>query len=149
MKDFLVDIVEHTQPLGLTLVKITGDDQSTTVEAHSEDRQTLLLSATFHKPNAAFAGVFGMPNLSKLKTILDIPEYKEDPAIRINTRTENGVSKPAGVHFENKKGDFQNDYRFMGDNLVTEMVKGVKFKDTFQTGTLTPARGFFSAILLE
>jgi hypothetical protein len=128
MKDFLVDIVEHTQPLGLTLVKITGDDQSTVLEAHSEDKKTLLLSATFHNPNAAFAGVFGMPNLQKLKTILDIPEYKEDPEIKLNTRTENGVTKPAGIHFENKSGDFQNDYRFMGDNLVTEMVKSVKFK---------------------
>lgn len=127
MKDFLVDIVEHTQPLSLNLVKITGTKDSTVLEANSEDKKTLVLRATFNNVHADFAGVFGMPNLNKLKTILDIPEYRDDAKLSITTKNENNVVKPAGIHFENKNGDFQNDYRFMSENLVNEMIKSAKF----------------------
>lgn len=129
MRDFLVDIVEHTQPLGLNLVKITGDDQSTVLDARSEDKQTLFLKASFNVAHPDFAGTFGMPNLAKLKTILDIPEYKQDAQITLNTKTEDGVKKASGLHFENKTGDFLNDYRFMGDTLVSEVVPSSKLKD--------------------
>lgn len=129
MRDFLVDIVEHTQPLGLNLVKVTGDDKETTLDARSEDKKTLFFRASFNEAHPDFQGLFGMPNMAKLKSILDIPEYKQDANITMTTRNEDGVSKISGLHFENKTGDFTNDYRFMGDNLVSEMVPTSRLKD--------------------
>ena len=86
MKDYLQDIVAHTHALGIIdLVKITGTDQETTVEAIAEDR-SVIVQAKFNNPVPEFIGLFGMPNLGKLNTILNIPEYKEDAKITLNTQ---------------------------------------------------------------
>ena len=128
MKDALLDIVQHTHNLGvIDLVKITGTDKETTINAIAEDR-SVILDAVFHNPVANFVGVFGMPNLSKLNTILNLPVYQEDAQLTINRQVNNGVSEPSGIHFETKVGDFKNDYRFMGSGVVNEKVKTVKFK---------------------
>ena len=49
MKDYLLDIVQHTHSLGfISLVKITGDDKETTIEGLAEDR-SVILKGMFHK----------------------------------------------------------------------------------------------------
>ena len=127
MKDFLQDIVQHTHGLGnIDLVKITGTAQETAINAIAEDR-SVILEAKFKAPIAEFTGTFGMPNLGKLNTILNIPEYKEDAKLSINTQDRNGETVPVGVHFENKNGDFKNDYRFMTAEIINEKLKAVKF----------------------
>ena len=40
----------------------------------------------------------------------------------------NGATVPTGIHFENEKGDFKNDYRFMNAEIINEKLKTVKFK---------------------
>ena len=46
MKDILQDIVAHTHSLGfLPLVKISGEDKTTTIESMAEDR-SVIVSAT-------------------------------------------------------------------------------------------------------
>ena len=128
MKDYLQDIVQHTHGLGfIDLVKITGTDTTTAIDAVSEDR-IAIIQAQFHNPVPEFVGTFGMPNLGKLNTILNIPEYKEDAKISVTKQDYNGESTPSGVHFENKAGDFKNEYRFMLANVVTDKLKAVKFK---------------------
>lgn len=127
MKDFLLDIVSHTLPLTISLVKITGDDSSTIVEATADDR-SVILKGTFKTPNTNFNGVFGMPNMQKLNTILNIPEYKENAKIDLQTQDRNGETVPTGLHFENESGDFKNDYRFMSTEVINEKLKSVKFK---------------------
>lgn len=125
MRDYLLDIVQHTHGLGfIDLVKITGTDSATQINAVSEDR-IAIIEAQFHNPIPEFLGTFGMPNLGKLNTILNIPEYKEDAKLSI-TKKDDGV--PGGVHFENKGGDFKNDYRFMSAEVVNDKLKTVKFK---------------------
>lgn len=125
MKDYLQDIVQHTHSLGfIDLVKITGTDAITSIDAVSEDR-IAIIQAQFHNPVPEFIGTFGMPNLGKLKTILDIPEYKEDATINI---TQKNTGEPDGISFKNKSGDFKNDYRLMTANVVTDKLKTVKFK---------------------
>lgn len=125
MKDHLQDIVQHTHSLGIIdLVKVVGTDSQTTIEAVSEERSAIV-QAQFHNPVAEFVGTFGMPNLGKLNTILNIPEYKEDAKLSI-TKKDDGA--PNGVHFENKAGDFKNDYRFMSAEIVNDKLKTVKFK---------------------
>lgn len=125
MKDYLQDIVHHTHSLGfIDLVKITGTDTTTSIDAVSEDR-IAIIQAQFHNPVPEFVGTFGMPNLGKLKTILDIPEYKEDATINI---TQKNTGEPDGISFKNKSGDFKNDYRLMTANVVNDKLKTVKFK---------------------
>lgn len=138
MKDFLVDIVSHTQALGvIDTVKITGDDKSTIMESVSDDKN-LIIKAKFHQPNADFAGVFGMPNLSKLNTLLNIPEYKEDAQIEVVIGPRNGVDVPTGLHFENSAGDFKNDYRFMTTEVVNAKIKTVTFQGATWHITMEP-----------
>ena len=128
MKDHLLDIVQHTHGLGvIDLVKITGTDSETQLEALAEDR-SVIVQAKFKGVVAEFVGTFGMPNLGKLNTILNIPEYKENAEISAATQDKEGVKVPVGVHFENKTGDFKNDYRFMSADIVNDKLKTVKFK---------------------
>ena len=128
MRDYLLDIVQHTHGLGIIdLVKITGTDSETVIDALAEDR-SVIVQAKFKNPVPEFVGTFGMPNLAKLNTILNIQEYKEDAQISVTKQDYNGESTPSGIHFENKAGDFKNDYRFMLANVVTDKLKAVKFK---------------------
>ena len=132
MKDYLQDIVAHTHALGIIdLVKITGTDQATTVEALAEDR-SVIVQAKFNNPVPEFVGLFGMPNLGKLNTILNIPEYKEDAQLTIISQDRNGKQVPVGLHFENKAGDFKNDYRFMVSEVISEKLKTVKMAKTLK-----------------
>ena len=124
MKDILLDIVQHTYGLGnIDLAKITGSDTETIINTIAEDR-SVILEAKFKNPVAEFIGTFGMPNLGKLNTILHIPEYNEDAQISITTQD----NMPSGIHFENKVGDFKNNYRFMQAEVVNEKLKAIKFK---------------------
>lgn len=128
MKDFLQDIVQHTHSLGfIDLVKINGTDEETVIEGLAEDR-SVIVQGKFKQPIAEFIGTFGMPNLSKLNILLNIPEYKEEAEISINTQERNGETVPVGLHFENARGDFKNDYRFMTSEVINDKLKTVKFK---------------------
>jgi hypothetical protein len=93
----------------------------------AEDR-SVIVQAKVHNPIPQFIGTFGMPQLGKLKVILDIPEYKDDSKITVTKQTRNEVEVPTGLHFENKAGDFKNDYRFMSAELINEQLKSVSFK---------------------
>jgi hypothetical protein len=125
MKDYLLDLVEHTHDLGsIDLVKITGSDKSTVIDGLAEDR-SVVIEGTFTQPHADFMGTFGMPNLSKLKILLNLQEYRENARLSL-TRKDTGVAD--GINFENATGDFKNNYRFMASEIVNEKLKTVKFK---------------------
>ena len=70
-----------------------------------------------------------MPNLDKLGVILKIQEYNEGAKITVNTQERNGEEVPVGIHFENAKGDFHNDYRYMSSEVVNDKLKSVTMKD--------------------
>ena len=128
MRDNLLDVVEHTFDLGcIELIKVTGTDTETQIDGLAEDR-SVVLSAQFKQPVMEFKGTFGMPNLSKLKILLGIPEYEKDAEITTTKQTRNGQEVPVGLHFANGTGDFQNDYRFMTSEIINEKLKTVKFK---------------------
>lgn len=128
MKDILTDIVSHTHSLGIIpLVKITGTEAETLIEAMAEDR-SVIINANTNSPVAEFNGTFGMPNLDKLNLHLKNPEYKENAKIEVVTAERNGEEIPVNLHFENQTGDFVNDYRFMNQQIVNEKLKSVKFK---------------------
>ena len=127
MKDYLLDLIQHTHGLGVVeLVKIDGTDTETKVSAYADDK-SVVVNGTFAAPIADFKGVFGMPNLSKLKTILGFDDYDDKATINV-TRNNEGV--PSAIHFETSTGDFVNDYRLMAKSIVEEKVKTVKFAGT-------------------
>ena len=128
MKDILQDIVAHTHALGfLNIVKVNGDDAQTGIDSMAEDR-SVIMQANTKNAQVEMKGTFGMPNLNKLDIHLKCPEYKDDATIDVVRQDRNGVQIPTGIHFENKTGDFKNDYRFMNAEIINEKLKTVKFK---------------------
>jgi hypothetical protein len=128
MKDNLQDLIKYTHGLGvIDLIKITGTDKETKINALSDDR-TVVVEGVMHNPVAEFIGTFGMPNLNKLQTILSFDDYDDKAKINVTSRTKEGESIPEAIHFETKAGDFVNDYRLMAKVIVEEKVQNVKFK---------------------
>jgi hypothetical protein len=125
MRDNLLDLVSHTLDLGcIDLIKIQGTDTETTVSALAEDN-SVVVQGRFHNPVADFIGTFGMPNLAKIKILLNLPEYRENAVLSL-TRTATG--EPDGVQFENATKDFRNNYRFMSSQAVNEKLKNNKMR---------------------
>lgn len=128
MKDILQDIIAHTHALSfLPLVKVTNDNDETLIESLADTR-SVVLSAKTNAPVKEFKGTFGMPNLDKLALHLKNPEYQTDANIEVVEGERNGETLPTHIHFSNKTGDFENDYRFMNRTQITEKLKDVKFK---------------------
>lgn len=125
MIDNLKDLITHTHDLGcIDLIKITGTDDETVVEGLAEDR-SVIIKAKFHNVIPEFKGVFGMPNMSNLKTILGLEVYAEDASVTVQ---QDDVKGPTGIRFVNSTGDFKNTYRFMVKDHVEEQLKSVKAK---------------------
>jgi len=125
MRDHLLDLVEHTYDLGcIDLIKIVGDTTSTQISGLAEDL-SVVVQAQYNNPVPEFIGTFGMPNLGKLKTLLNLQEYREDAKLAI---TKNSTGELDSLTFENKAGDFKNSYRFMTANVVNDKLKTAKFK---------------------
>lgn len=124
MRDYLLDLVEHTFDLGcIDLVKIVGTDAETQIVALAEDQSVVVLGK-YQNPVADFIGTFGMPNLSKLKTLLNLQEYRENAELSISRKAD---ATPEGINFKNQAGDFRNSYRFMSEQIVKEKLKTPKF----------------------
>lgn len=128
MKDILADIVAHTNKLGfLNIVKVVGTDEKTSISSMAEDR-TVVMYADTNEPQPAMIGTFGMPQLEKLRYLLDCEPYREDAHIELVEGERNGETIPVGLHFENKDKDFKNDYRFMNQDVINEKLKTITFR---------------------
>jgi hypothetical protein len=128
MRDYLLDLVQHTHDLGcIDTIKVTGDSNETIISSVADDR-SVIIEGKFLVPIAEFVGLFGMPNLNKLKILLNLGEYREDADISVVSQDRDGEVTPAGLHFQNKAGDFKNDYRFMTSKIAEEKLKTPKFR---------------------
>jgi len=139
MKDILSDIVSHTNKLGLfNIVKVTGTEDKTLIDSMADDR-TVIMYAETTNPYPQMIGTFGMPQLEKLRYLVEGKEYQDGAEISLVTADRNGETLPVGLHFENKDGDFKNDYRFMNQEIINEKLKTVKFKGVKWHVEVTPA----------
>lgn len=136
MRDYLLDIVEHTHDIGcIDVVKVVGDDKETVVHGIGTDNK-VVLKAEFKDPVPEFMGTFGMPNLAKLKILLNLQEYREDAKLSLTHKKDTG--EPDGVLFENASGDFKNNYRFMTASIVNAKLKTAMFRGTTWTIQFEP-----------
>jgi len=139
MKDLLKDIVSHTNKLGyLNTVKITGTEEKTLIDSMADDRSVIMYAVTAD-PYPELIGTFGMPQLEKLRYLIEGSEYQEGATIELVTGQRNGEEVPTGLHFENKDGDFENDYNFMGMAAINEKLKTVTFRGVKWDITVNPA----------
>lgn len=128
MKSILQDIVAHTNKLGfLNIVKVTGTAEKTLIDSMADDRSVVMYAETT-TPHPDMIGTYGMPQLEKLRYLLDGKEYQEGAKIEVVTGERNGETIPVGLHFENKDGDFKNDYRFMNQDVINEKLKKSTFR---------------------
>jgi hypothetical protein len=127
MKDYLLDLIQHTSIAEIDLVKITGTDKETVIAARAENK-SVVVEGTFKTPIVDFIGTFGMPNLSKLKTIVGFEEYDETSKISITRTQRDNEDIPTTIHFETNNGDFVNDYRLMTKSIVEEKVGKLTFR---------------------
>lgn len=138
MLDYLKDITQHTFGLGIIdLAKVTGTSEETEIESMAEDR-SVIVKAKLHNVMPQFIGQFGLPNLGKLNILLNLQEYREDAKLNIIYKGEGDAKVPSGLHFENKAGDFKNDYRFMSTEIINERLKSVKFRGVKWNVEFTP-----------
>lgn len=138
MIDILKEIISHTHGLGnIELVKVEGTASETKFAAMTQSR-SLVIRAAFKKVVPEMEGTFGLPNLGKLATILNIQEYKEDAAVSIATQTRGDEEVPATIIFENKAGDFRNEYRLQSKQIIEEQLPTPPFKGAKIDVTITP-----------
>ena len=119
MKDILQDIVAKTHALGfLNLVKVTGTDESTTIESMAEDRSVILTAITKDKVNEFGANIFGMPNLDKLALHL-----KAKVICIVSNKKKAALLKELGVEYRliNLKGMTQGMLVILGQKNIKKL----------------------------
>lgn len=131
MKDFLIDVVEHTVPLGaFEHLRVDGSDTETKISSTEKER-SVVLRAKMHATVPEFVGTFGVPNLNQLSTLFKIPEYQDDKAkLTVERRAVNNAEQPTTIKFENGAGDFKNEFRLMASNIIENIEPLLKFNVT-------------------
>ena len=131
MRDYLLDIVKHTLPLSaFNQLRIDAKADSTEISATETEKQ-LVLKARAHAAIPEFAGTFGLPNLSLLNTLLNIPEYDDTANIKVVAKNIDGVDVPFGIHFENATGDFKNEFRLMSQKVIESVEPQLQMRANF------------------
>lgn len=125
MFSILKEIVNYTLAVDLDLVRISGTPQQTVMQSVSADRN-IVLEARFNQPILEFASVLGLPNLSRLNVILNIPEYREDAQVTLSSNSSN---TPESISFANQVGDFFNTCRLMDTAAINSKIAAVSFKE--------------------
>lgn len=136
MKDNLQDLISHINGLSdIDTIKIMGTDEETSFATVSYDENgKIVVEGSFKEVDPNFNGVFGLPNLSKLKTILGLDDYQEDATIV--TKRDNDIAK--SIYFENKSKDFTNEYRLMPADIVSTKIGNILFKTPTYAVTFNP-----------
>jgi hypothetical protein len=124
MKDLLKDLLSHTAQLGgVDLIKIVGTQEETKIIT-KDSANSLMIYGKFKNAHSQFIGTFGMPNIQKLKNILEFEEYNDPTAITLMYKVDKGVptSVPETFHFETKEKDFVNEYRLMSEDIINKSM---------------------------
>ena len=111
MKDILQDLVAHTHSLGfIPLIKVNATGSKTEIEAMAEDR-SVIVQGTTKTPVGEFEGVFGMPNLSKLRKIINLEDYGNEATITVVNQLDRDGDLPAEIMYNHGTIMLQKFYR--------------------------------------
>jgi hypothetical protein len=136
MRDYLLDLVKHTIDVGpLDTIRIDGDAETTKVTGVAPEN-LFVLQGEFSAPVPEFVGTIGMPNLNKLKILLNLEEYREKSKLSISHKQD---GSPEVINFENSNGDFYNSYRLMSTSVINEKLKRGKFRGANWLIEFTPS----------
>ena len=139
MIDTLKEILAYTHSLGfLDLVKVVGTETTTELNAMASDR-TVVLNSKLVQPVTEFEGIFGLHDLSRLNTLVNIPEYRENATITVNHLKTADRLVPTGITFLNASKDFKNEYRFMSQEVVETQLPPRTRKDIHWDVTIQPS----------
>lgn len=139
MKDYLIDIVKHTANLGsFETLRVDGTATETKLSSTEKERK-VVLRAKLHSVIPEFEGLFGIPNLPLLNTLLNIPEYQDEGAkLTVDRKIVSTIDQPSTIKFENAAGDFKNEFRLMASNIIDNMEPLLKFNVTSWPCTFEP-----------
>lgn len=132
MRDILKDIVKHTHSLGIIqAVKVTTDNDTTTLDAMDDDR-TVVLRSTLHSRVPEFSGKFGLGRLGVLSGYLGYESRNNEGEVvtthvEIGRQERNGEEVPTEFNFT-IPGIMNANYRVIVSELVDAQIKTANFK---------------------
>ena len=129
IKDIFKDVLRHTHALGfIEMAKISGDEESTTIEAMDADK-TVILKGKLHNPVADFVEqTVGLSRMSVLDGYLKFPGFSDEGGnVSIETQERNGDDIPVEISFSSAEGH-TGSYRFMLADVINQQLKDIKFK---------------------
>ena len=127
IKDIFKDILRHTHALGfIEMVKISGDESSTTIEAMDADK-TVILQGKLHNPVADFVDqTVGLSRMSVLDGYLKFPGFVDEGSdVSVETQSRNGVDIPVQISFTSAEGH-SGSYRFMLADVINPQLKSLQ-----------------------
>ena len=154
IKDIFKDVLRHTHALGfIEMVKISGDETLTEIEAMDADK-TVILKGKLHNPVADFINqTVGLSRMSVLDGYLKFPGFGDENAkVSVETQSRNGEDIPVEISFESAEGH-SGSYRFMLADVINQQLKSVKMKDIPWDVTIVPTQknlkdlGYFNGVL--
>lgn len=127
IRDILLDILAHTNKLGIfEKVKITGTDTETVIETVDEEK-TVILKGVTNNPEPDFAdATIGLRRMDVLSGFLGVFKEETD-TVQVVNETRNGVDSPTEIEFVREDGTNAN-YRFMLADIINQQLKEIKFK---------------------
>lgn len=134
MINTLKDIVGHTLPVGLQTLRVDTTETGANIAGMATDRSLYVSGVVVGKPEG-MEGVFGVPNLQRLNTILQFEEYREEAVVTAQSTDSNTTS----INFNNSTNEFKNNYRLMSRNVVEDTIKVPKIRDMKWDVTVSPA----------
>lgn len=140
MKSVLLDIVKHTNGLGIIEnIKITGGPDGTELAA-MDAKKTVIMKAKLHDHVTDFDGEFGMGSLGLLSSLTKLSNYQgDDASIEVVRQERNGTEMPTTLVFKDADGN-KDQYRFMSKEIVDQAMKVATFRGANWSVEVAPAQ---------
>lgn len=123
MRELLLDVIKHSQGIGIDAILATGTDKATSFDAVVPNN-TVILNAAALKPNKELTGAFGMSRLSVLQGYLNFANYKTDDATIVVGKRKGSETELEDITFNDGHGQV-SAYRFMSpDHFRIPTLKG-------------------------
>ena len=148
IKDIFKDILRHTHALGfIEMVKISGDESSTTIEAMDADK-TVILQGKLHNPVADFVDqTVGLSRMSVLDGYLKFPGFV-DEGLMLVLKHKVGMVLIFTVQISSTSAEgHSGSYRFMLADVINPATKTVTMKEIPWDVTIVPQKNLKDLVI--